>query len=44
MALTGGTGLQPHPIKGAALNSNYLSFTGGGGAGDSNSFAQQYLP
>jgi hypothetical protein len=42
--LTGGTGLQPHPIKGAALNSNYLSFTGGGGAGDSNSFAQQYLP
>jgi len=44
MALTGGTGLQPHPIKGAALNSNYLSFTGGSGAGDSNSFAQQYLP
>jgi len=44
MALTGGTGLQPHPIKGAALNSNYLSFTGGSGAGDSDSFAQQYLP
>ena len=44
MALTGGTGLQPHPIKGAALNTNYLSFTGGGNAGDSNSFAQQYLP
>ncbi len=43
-SFTGGTGLQPHPIKGAALNSNYLSFTGGGGAGDSNSFAQQYLP
>ena len=42
--LTGGTGLQPHPIKGAALNSNYLSFTGGSGAGDSDSFAQQYLP
>jgi hypothetical protein len=44
MGLTGGTGLQPHPTKGAALNSNYLSFTGGSGAGDSNSFAQQYLP
>jgi len=43
-SFTGGTGLQPHPIKGAALNSNYLSFTGGSGAGDSDSFAQQYLP
>jgi len=40
MALTGGTGLQPHPIKGAALNSNYLSFTGTTGG----NFAQQYLP
>ena len=39
MALTGGTGLQPHPIKGAALNENYLSFTNG-----TNDFAQQYLP
>ena len=39
MALTGGTGLQPHPIKGAALNENYLSFTDG-----NNDFAQQYLP
>jgi len=26
------------------LNDNYLSFNGGTGAGDSNSFAQQYLP
>jgi hypothetical protein len=42
--LTGGTGLQPQPIKGAALNENYLSFTATGGAGDTNSFAQQYLP
>ena len=26
------------------LNSNYLQFNGGAGAGDSTSFAQQYLP
>jgi len=32
-------GLVPAPIKGQALNSNYLSFTGG-----ANDFAQQYLP
>jgi len=32
-------GLNPAPIKGQALNSNYLSFTGG-----ANDFAQQYLP
>jgi len=32
-------GLLPAPIKGQALNSNYLSFTGAG-----NDFAQQYLP
>ena len=31
--------LTPHPKKGVALNSNYLSFTGG-----QNDFAQQYLP
>jgi len=39
--LTGGTGLQPHPVKGTALNSNYLSFTDSTGGG---SFAKQYLP
>ncbi len=32
-------GLLPAPIKGQALNSNYLSFTNG-----TNDFAQQYLP
>ena len=32
-------GLNPAPVKGQALNSNYLSFTGG-----ANDFAQQYLP
>ena len=32
-------GLLPAPIKGQALNSNYLSFTDG-----TNDFAQQYLP
>jgi hypothetical protein len=26
------------------LSSNYLQFNGGGGAGDTNTFAQQYLP
>ena len=26
------------------LNSNYLQFNGGGAAGDTNTFAQQYLP
>ena len=26
------------------LNSNYLQFNGGAGAGDTNTFAQQYLP
>jgi len=39
--LTGGTGLQPHPVKGTALNSNYLSFTDTTGGG---TFAKQYLP
>ncbi len=32
-------GLSPAPKKGVALNSNYLSFTGG-----DNDFSQQYLP
>jgi len=30
--------------KKQALSTNYLSFNGGAGAGDSDSFAQQYLP
>ncbi len=34
-------GLTPAPIKGQALNSNYLSFTDATGGG---SFAKQYLP
>jgi hypothetical protein len=34
-------GLTPAPIKGQALNSNYLSFTDATGGG---SFAEQYLP
>ena len=34
--------LTPHPKKGVALNSNYLSFTSTGA--NSNNFAQQYLP
>jgi hypothetical protein len=40
MALTSNSpDLTPHPKKGVALNSNYLSFTGG-----QNDFSQQYLP
>jgi len=35
--------LIPHQKK-QALSTNYLSFTGGAGAGDSDTFAQQYLP
>ena len=30
--------------KKQALSTNYLSFNGGAGAGDTDSFAQQYLP
>ena len=41
--LTGGTGLQPHPVKGTALNTNYLQFTDSTGANHSD-FAKQYLP
>ena len=36
-------GLIPHQKK-QALDTNYLSFNGGAGAGDSDTFAQQYLP
>jgi hypothetical protein len=36
-------GLIPHQKK-QALDTNYLSFNGGSGTGDSDSFAQQYLP
>ena len=35
--------LIPHQKK-MTLPSNYLSFNGGAGAGDSDTFAQQYLP
>ena len=40
---TNAPGLLPHQ-KQVALASNYLSFNGGSGTGDSDSFAQQYLP
>ena len=36
-------GLIPHQKK-QALDTNYLSFNGGTGTGDSDTFAQQYLP
>jgi hypothetical protein len=36
-------GLIPHQKK-QALDTNYLSFNGGAGTGDSDTFAQQYLP
>ena len=36
-------GLIPHQKK-QALDTNYLSFNGGTGDGDSDTFAQQYLP
>ena len=36
-------GLVPHPVKGTALNSNYIQFTDNGGA-DFSDFAKQYLP
>ncbi len=41
--ITNAPGLIPHQKK-QALDTNYLSFNGGAGAGDSDSFAQQYLP
>jgi hypothetical protein len=36
-------GLIPSQVQ-EVLNSNYLQFNGGGAAGDTNTFAQQYLP
>ena len=36
-------GLIPSQVQ-EVLNSNYLQFNGGGGVGDTNTFAQQYLP
>ena len=36
-------GLIPSQVQ-EVLNSNYLQFNGGGVAGDTNTFAQQYLP
>jgi len=41
--ITNAPGLIPHQKK-QALDTNYLSFNGGSGSGDSDSFAQQYLP
>jgi len=41
--ITNAPGLIPHQKK-QALDTNYLSFNGGSGTGDSDSFAQQYLP
>ena len=41
--ITNAPGLLPHQ-KQVALASNYLSFNGGSGTGDSDTFAQQYLP
>ncbi len=44
MALTPTFGSIKPSQKQQLLNSNYLSFNGGSGDGDSDSFAQQYLP
>jgi hypothetical protein len=44
MALTPTFGSIKPSQKQQLLESNYLSFNGGSGDGDSNSFAQQYLP
>ena len=44
MALTPAFGSIKPSQKQQILESNFLSFNGGAGAGDSNSFAQQYLP
>ena len=44
MALTPQFGSLIPSSRQELLNSNYLQFNGGAAAGDSNSFAQQYLP
>jgi hypothetical protein len=44
MALTPQFGSLIPSSRQELLNSNYLQFNGGANAGDSNSFAQQYLP
>ena len=44
MALTPSFGSIKPSQKQQLLNDNFLSFNGGTGTGDSNSFAQQYLP
>jgi len=44
MALTPAFGSIKPSQKQQILESNFLSFNGGAGTGDSNSFAQQYLP
>ena len=44
MALTPSFGSIKPSQKQQLLNDNFLSFNGGAGSGDSNSFAQQYLP
>jgi len=44
MALTPAFGSIKPSQKQQLLNDNFLSFNGGAGSGDSNSFAQQYLP
>ena len=37
-------GLQPHPVKGVALNSNYIQFTDSSTSATFKDFAAQYLP
>ena len=37
-------GLQPHPTKGVALNSNYIQFTDSSTSATFSDFAKQYLP
>ena len=44
MSLTPTFGSIKPSQKQQLLESNYLSFNGGAGTGDSDTFAQQYLP